>query len=115
MAEHCIFCKIINKKLPAKLVHEDDQVIVFMDINPQATTHLLIVPKLHINSLNEIQPEHASLIGHAVLVAKDIAKELGLAEDGWRLVANCGEDAGQSVYHVHFHMLGGKNMNSQMA
>jgi histidine triad (HIT) family protein len=115
MADHCIFCKIINKKLPAKLVHEDDQLIVFMDINPQAPSHMLIVPKIHINSLNELQPEHAQLLGHAVFVAKDIAKEWGIADGGWRLVANCGDDAGQSVYHVHFHMLGGKQMSGHMA
>jgi histidine triad (HIT) family protein len=115
MSDQCVFCKIINKEIPASLVHEDDTVVVFKDLNPQAPVHLLVVPKVHIPSLNDLQPEHSQLLGHALLVASDVAKHEGLAEDGWRLVVNCGDGARQTVFHLHIHLLGGRLLSGQMA
>jgi len=115
MSEQCVFCKIINKQIPSNIVHEDEHLIAFRDISPQAPTHLLIVPKVHISSLNDLSPEHASILGHIPLVAKSLAGELGLAESGWRLVVNCGPDACQTVFHLHVHLLGGRPMSGQMA
>ena len=115
MSEQCIFCKIIGKQIPSSIVHEDEQVIAFRDINPQAPTHLLIVPKVHIPSLNELSLEHAAILGHISMVAKSLARESGLAESGWRLVINCGAGAGQTVFHLHVHLLGGRPMSGQMA
>ena len=115
MSEQCVFCKIINKQILSNIVHEDERVIAFRDINPQAPTHLLIVPKVHLPSLNELLPEHAAILGHIPMVAKSLARESGLAESGWRLVINCGADAAQTVFHLHVHMLGGRPMSGQMA
>jgi histidine triad (HIT) family protein len=115
VSDQCIFCRIINKQIPSNTVYEDEHVIVFSDINPQAPTHLLIVPKTHIPSLNELSAEHALILGHISIVAKELAKRLGLAETGWRLVINCGADAGQTVFHLHVHLLGGRPLVGQMA
>jgi len=111
----CIFCKIIKRQIPSNIVHEDEHVIAFADIAPQAPKHLLIVPKLHIPSLNDLTEEHAHILGHISLVAKELAARLGLAEAGWRLVINCGADAGQTVFHLHVHLLGGRPLAGQMA
>jgi histidine triad (HIT) family protein len=113
--DQCVFCKIINKQIPSNMVHEDEHVIVFADIAPQAPTHLLIVPKVHIPDLNELTEEHAFVLGHISMVAKELAARLGLAETGWRLVINCGADAGQTVFHLHVHLLGGRPLAGQMA
>lgn len=107
----CIFCKIINNEIPCEKVYEDDKVLSFKDISPAAPVHILIIPKQHISSVNEMSEEHKELIGHIFLVAKMLAKQLGVSENGYRVVTNCGEQAGQSVKHVHFHMLGGRNLN----
>ena len=115
MSDQCIFCKIINRQIPSAIVHEDELVVAFRDINPQAPVHLLIVPKIHIPNLNELLPEHSAIIGHVHLTAKSLAKEAGLAETGWRLVINCGTDACQTVLHLHVHLLGGRHMSGQMA
>jgi histidine triad (HIT) family protein len=115
MDGQCIFCKIINKETPSDIVHEDSHVAVFKDINPQAPVHLLIVPKAHIAGLNDLKPEHSEVLAHIPMVAKNLAKELGLAEDGWRLVINCGADARQTVFHFHVHLLGGRPLTAQMA
>jgi len=115
VSDQCVFCKIINKQIPSNMVHEDEQVIAFADIAPQAPTHLLIVPKVHISSLNELTEEHAHILGHISLVAKLLAARMGLAETGWRLVINCGADAGQTVFHLHVHLLGGRPLLGQMA
>jgi len=115
VSEQCIFCKIINKQIPSNIVHEDEHVVVFADIAPQAPTHLLIVPRTHIPSLNEMTEEHAHILGHISLVAKKLAGRLGFAEAGWRLVINCGADAGQTVFHLHVHLLGGRPLVGQMA
>jgi len=105
-----LFSKIIRKEIPASIVFEDDEVLAFRDINPQAPIHILIIPKKPIPTLNDIQPEDAPLIGKLYLVAKQLASELGLAEDGYRTVFNCNRDGGQEVYHLHLHLLGGRQM-----
>ncbi len=105
----CLFCKIINKEIPSDLIYEDEKVVAFKDINPQAPIHILVLPKEHIASNNEITEENSSIVGHVFTVIKKLAKDNGL-ENGYRIVNNCGEDGGQSVNHLHFHLLGGRQM-----
>lgn len=105
----CIFCKIINKEIPANILYEDDLVLAFKDINPVAPTHILIIPKKHIATLVDVTPEDAGIMGHIVLTAKKLASEQGLDEKGFRLVSNCKEEGGQTVYHIHFHLVGGRS------
>lgn len=105
----CIFCMIANKDIPSKVVYEDDRIIVFHDLEPQAPVHVLMIPKKHISSLDDLQPEDAELIGYLMVKVKEVARELGL-ENGYRLVNNCGEDGMQTVQHVHFHLLGKRKM-----
>lgn len=104
----CIFCKIVNREIPARIVYEDDLVMAFHDINPQAPIHILIIPKEHIPTLNELEEKHKELIGHIFLVAKKIAKDMGVAENGYRVLVNCNQDGGQEVYHIHLHLFAGK-------
>ncbi|WP_461205584.1 histidine triad nucleotide-binding protein [Clostridium sp. DL1XJH146] len=106
----CIFCKIINNEIPSDKVYEDEQVICFNDINPEAPVHVLILPKRHISSINDLKEEDEKLIGHIFVVAKKIAAKLNIDEKGYRIVANCGEDGGQTVEHIHYHLLGGRNL-----
>jgi histidine triad (HIT) family protein len=103
-----IFGKIIKREIPADIVYEDDEVLAFKDIAPQAPIHILIIPKKEIPTANDIQEEDAPLIGKLFLVAKKLANEYGIAENGYRLVINCNKDAGQAVYHLHLHLLGGR-------
>ena len=103
----CIFCKIIKGEIPSTKVYEDDKVYAFRDINPAAPVHILIIPTEHICCANELKEAHKELVGHIILTAAKIAKDLGIAEDGYRLVNNCGESAGQTVFHLHFHLLAG--------
>ena len=110
MSKDCLFCRIIAKEIPSTIVYEDDQMIAFEDINPQAPTHILVLPRKHIASLNEITPEDAPLVGHMHLVAAKIARQRGIAESGYRTVLNNGRGAGQSVFHLHLHLLGGRGM-----
>ena len=106
----CIFCKIANKEI-GKLVYEDETVAAFDDLNPQAPVHVLIVPKKHIERISEVgDGDDADLMGHIMVVANKIAAERGVAEAGYRVVINCNEGAGQSVWHVHFHLLGGRRL-----
>jgi histidine triad (HIT) family protein len=105
----CIFCRMIRGEAPAKKVYEDDRAFVFEDINPQAPTHVLIIPKKHIVGLKEAQAEDAEIIGYLHLVAAQIARERGI-EDGYRTVFNVGPRAGQSVFHLHLHLLGGRSL-----
>ncbi len=107
----CIFCKIGRKEIPSRIAYEDRQVIAFEDVNPQAPTHTLIIPKEHFATLNDISQEEEALLGHLMLVATRLAQEKGLQEEGYRLVANCMEGAGQSVFHIHLHLLGGRKFN----
>ena len=110
----CIFCKIIAGEIPSTKVYEDEMVYVFRDINPQAPTHILVIPKEHIASVAEITPANSGLVAHIFEVIAQIAKEEGL-ENGYRVVSNCGPDARQSVHHLHFHILGGKQLSLEMA
>jgi histidine triad (HIT) family protein len=108
--ENCVFCKIIADKIPAKKIYNDDHVAAFGDLNPVAPVHILIVPKIHIETLNDLLPEDALLMGKLTLVAKDVAKQTGVAESGYRFGFNCGRDAGQTVFHIHGHLIGGAAM-----
>jgi len=105
----CLFCKIIRGEIPTKKVYEDDRVFAFDDINPQAPTHVLIIPKKHITGLKEAKPEDAETIGYTQLAAANIARQRGI-EKGYRTVYNVGPGAGQSVFHLHLHLLGGRNL-----
>lgn len=107
---NCFFCKIANKEADSDIVYEDNDVVAFRDINPQAPSHVLIIPKKHIASLNESSDEDALILGKLSLVAKKIARELGFAEDGYRTVMNCNVHGGQTVFHIHLHLLGGRQM-----
>lgn len=104
----CLFCKIIAGDIPSDKVYEDDKMLAFKDIEPQAPAHIVIVPKAHISSANEITSENAEYIAHIWTVIPKIAKELGIAENGYRVVNNCGKDGGQTVNHIHFHLMGGR-------
>ncbi|MBQ4092791.1 MAG: histidine triad nucleotide-binding protein [Firmicutes bacterium] len=106
----CIFCKIINGDIPSKKVYEDDDILAFEDINPMAKVHILIIPKKHIETAADLCPEDAAVIGKIYLVAKQIAEEKGMAENGYRIVNNCKAHGGQEVYHIHFHLLGGEKL-----
>ena len=108
MMEECIFCKIITGDIPAKKVYEDEKIIAFEDINPQAPTHTLIIPREHIPTLNDLSQENKELIGRMFLVASELAAKAGVSEEGYRLVMNCNRAAGQEVFHIHLHLLGGR-------
>lgn len=110
MSEDCLFCKIAAKKIPSKIVYEDDDVFAFEDIGPQAPTHILIIPRKHFASLNEATKEDAVVIGKMHLVAAELARKMKLL-DGYRTVANSGTGAGQSVFHLHLHLLGGREFS----
>jgi histidine triad (HIT) family protein len=107
----CLFCRIIKREIPASIVYEDDRVLAFNDINPQAPTHLLIVPKRHIPSLNDLQPGDDQIVGEIVRRAAAIAKDRGISEGGFRTVFNTNREAGQTVFHIHLHLLGGRAMS----
>lgn len=109
--EDCIFCKIVKGEIPCDKVYEDDRVLSFKDISPAAPVHVLIIPKKHISSINELKKEDEDLIGYIYTIAAKIAKQLGVSEKGYRIVSNCGEDGGQTVHHIHFHFLGGRKLN----
>jgi len=108
---NCIFCDIIMKKRPAKILYEDDSVLAFEDINPQAPVHVLVIPKKHIPTSLDIEEEDLPLIGYLCRIAGNIAREKGIAERGFRLVMNCNREAGQTVFHLHLHVLGGRGMH----
>lgn len=103
-----LFLKIIKREIPADIVYETEDVLAFRDINPQAPVHVLIIPKVHIRTVNDLMTDQAELIGKLFLAAKEIAQKEGLSEDGYRLVMNCNEAAGQMVFHIHLHLLGGR-------
>ena len=111
----CIFCKIIAGEIPSNKVYEDERVLAFRDIAPQTPTHILVIPKAHIPSFAFITEENAPLVAHILTTAAKIAREEGLEDGGYRIVSNCGADAGQTVPHLHFHILGGKKLNVEMA
>jgi len=106
----CIFCKIVGGEIPSDIVHQDDDVVAFKDLNPQAPVHLLIIPRKHIASIDHAVDDDAALLGRLLVTARDLAAEHGIA-GGYRLVNNCGASAGQSVFHIHVHLLGGRPMD----
>lgn len=106
----CLFCKISDKKIPATVVYEDDRALAFRDINPVAPTHVLVIPRVHVSTINDLGHEHEADMGHLFRVAAEVAKLEGLSERGYRTVMNCGVEAGQSVFHVHLHVVGGRGL-----
>ena len=114
MNADCIFCKIITGEIPGEIVYQDEQATAFRDINPAAPTHILIIPQEHIASINDITPDDEGLVGHLFSVARQLAEQEGIQESGYRLIINTGPDAGQAVFHIHLHLLGGKRMRYPM-
>lgn len=110
----CIFCRIVEKKLPAKIVYEDDIAMAFEDVNPQAPVHALVIPKRHIPTILDIAEGNGMLMGHLVEICRKIARGRGIAERGFRIVANCNPEGGQVVYHMHLHMLGGRQLHGPL-
>lgn len=108
----CLFCKIVEGTIPSRKVYEDDLVVAFHDIQPQAPVHLLVIPKKHIATMNDCDENDGELLGHTLLKAQQVAREAGLADNGYRLINNCGTDGGQLVFHIHFHILGGEKLAS---
>ena len=112
--EECIFCKIIKGEIPSNIVYEDDRVIAFYDVNPAAPIHILVVPKKHIETLLDVSEEDGDLISYIYKIINKIAKDEGFVDDGFRVIANCGEDSGQEVKHIHFHVLAGKKLGAKI-
>ena len=110
MPDDCLFCKIAAGEIPANIVHQDDDVVAFEDISPQAPHHLVIIPRQHIATVNDLEPEHGPLLGKLAATAKTLAAERGFDQTGYRLVMNCNSAAGQTVFHIHMHLLGGRNL-----
>ena len=107
----CLFCNIVEGKIPADIVYQDETVLAFRDINPQAPTHILCIPRKHISTINDLTEEDEAVAGRLMLTASKLAKQLGFAEDGYRVVMNCNGHAGQTVFHIHLHLLGGRHMS----
>ena len=107
----CLFCDINAGKIPADIVYQDEEVLAFQDINPQAPTHILCIPRKHIGTTNDLTENDLAVTGKLILTASQLAKQLGFAEDGYRLVMNCNGHAGQTVFHIHLHLLGGRVMH----
>ena len=108
MSSDCLFCKILAGEIPADLVYESETAVAFRDINPKAPTHVLVIPRKHISTINDIEQDDQEIIGSLYTAAKEIAAQAGIADDGYRAVMNCNKDAGQSVFHIHLHVLGGR-------
>ena len=106
----CVFCKIIQQEIPTKIIYQDDLVLAFDDLHPRAPQHKLIIPRKHIATLNDLHEEDTLLAGHLLQTARHLAKELGIADAGYRIVMNCNSGAGQAVFHIHLHLLGGRAM-----
>jgi histidine triad (HIT) family protein len=110
MDSSCLFCRIAAREIPADIVRESERVVAFRDVNPQAPTHILLIPKEHVTSVAELGDHHAEVLGDIMQAAAQLARADGIADSGWRLVTNVGADAGQTVFHLHFHLLGGRSM-----
>lgn len=110
----CLFCKIIKKEIPSEIVYEDEEILAFKDIHPAAPVHILVIPKKHISSLIDLKVEDEQLIGKMYSVINKIAEEQGVKKSGYRVIVNCGEDAGQEVMHLHFHLLAGKKLGEKI-
>ena len=106
-----MFCKILDGEIPCDRVYENDQVIAFRDVNPQAPTHILVIPRKHISTVNDLTADDKNIVGEMMLAAQAVAKQEGIEESGYRLIMNCNEGAGQTVFHIHLHILGGRRMN----
>ena len=107
----CLFCSIVEGKIPADKVFENNELLAFRDISPQAPTHILIIPKIHLSTLNDLKKDHELLVGKMIKCASDLAKKEGIDSKGYRTVFNCNSDGGQAVYHIHLHLLGGRQLN----
>lgn len=114
MSDDCIFCKIVSGELPSEQLYQDEQVIAFRDLHPVAPVHVLVIPRKHIPSMNDLEDEDKPLIGEMFSVTRDLARHLGLAKSGYRLIVNNGPDGGQVVYHLHLHLIGGHRMRYPM-
>jgi histidine triad (HIT) family protein len=114
MAEECIFCRIVAGQVPGDIVYQDEDFLAFRDISPQAPTHLLIIPKIHITSLDELTEEQQELSGRLIIIAKNLAENEGIAKRGYRLVINCGSNGGQAVPHLHLHLIGGRRLDDRL-
>lgn len=112
--EDCLFCKIINGDVPSEKIYETEDVLVFKDIHPVAPVHVLVVPKIHIKNMNEITKQNSEIIAHIYEVISEVANNLGISENGYRVICNCGEDGGQVVHHLHYHLLGGKHLGMKL-
>lgn len=112
--EDCIFCKIINGDIPSSKVYEDDKIFAFNDINPQTPVHILIVPKTHICCANAVTADNADVVAHIFTKVGEIAEAAGIKDDGYRIINNCGKNGGQTVMHLHFHLLGGKDLGEKL-
>ena len=106
--ENCLFCKIISLEIPAEIIFEDKNILAFRDIQPKAPTHILIIPKVHIPTLDDVKSNHKELLGNLIKVSTELAKQEGISDTGYRTVFNCKQDGGQTVYHIHLHLLGGR-------
>jgi histidine triad (HIT) family protein len=106
----CLFCKIVDRTIQSTIVHEDEQVLAFQDIHPQAPVHILVIPKRHVQSVQELERDDAGLVGHLLQACVKLAEQKGISESGYRIVTNSGPHAGQTVFHLHFHLLGGRSM-----
>ena len=113
--DNCLFCKIIKREIPSIRVYEDNEILAFRDINPLAPVHILVIPKKHISSLVKLQPKDEALIGRIYTVINHIAKQENISENGFRVVVNCGENGGQEVKHLHFHLIGGRKLGVNLA
>ncbi len=107
----CLFCSIAKSEIPSEIVFEDDQVVAFNDINPVAPVHVLIIPRIHLATLNDLTEAHKLITGHMLHVAQQLAHKLAIAESGYRLLFNCNRDAGQAVFHIHLHLIGGRHLD----
>lgn len=112
--QDCVFCKIIEGQIPSEKVYEDDEILAFKDIHPAAPIHILVIPKKHIENVLEVTPEESNLIGKIFQVINQLAKDLGIEKDGFRVITNCGKDSGQEVMHLHFHLLAGRKMGPKI-
>ena len=114
MAQKCLFCRIVAGEIPSDIVYQDEEFLAFRDIEPQAPTHLIIVPKTHITSLAELTEQQQGFIGRLIILAQKLAEREGIAERGYRLAINCGPEGGQVVPHLHFHLIGGRKLSDQL-
>ncbi len=110
MSDECLFCKVVAREIPGDIVYEDDEVLAFNDISPQAPTHILIIPKQHVATVNEVSEEGTGVFGTLIAAAKRLAASRGIDESGYRLIMNCNAEGGQTVYHLHLHLLGGRQL-----